>query len=315
MKVLITGANGFLGGRLALFLKEIPNIELLLGVRRDPLKVLREFSSIAIDFSFKGNSISEIVSIIDGVDCIVHLAALNDKQSIENPWLANDVNVGGTIKLLAAAKIAKVRRFIYVSTAHIYGTPLCGEITEETLPRPVNAYAITHRSAEDYVLMAHHRQELEGVVLRLSNAFGYPISLQVNCHHLLVNDLCNQVIKGQKIQLQSSGMQYRNFISINEVVGIIRYFLLLPAELLLDGLFNVGTDQNITVKEMATLVAKRGSMLFGKEYQVITKIEQTLDDSFQLNYVVEKLKRTGYAFNNLIIKEIDEILFFYRSHV
>ena len=114
------------------------------------------------------------------MDAIVHLAAMNEMDCARDPAAALEVNTALTLRLLNAAVAAGVRRFVYLSTAHVYGAPLRGHIDERALPRPVHPYAITHRAAEDFVLAAFDAGRIEGVVLRLSNGVGAPAHAAVD---------------------------------------------------------------------------------------------------------------------------------------
>src|SRR5262245_32752221 len=77
-----------------------------------------------------------------------------------------------------------LRRFIYMSTAKVFGSNPTGVIDELSLPRPASHYAITHRLAEDYVLAAHDKQRVEGVVMRLPTCVS-PMSRTVHPSNLV----------------------------------------------------------------------------------------------------------------------------------
>jgi UDP-glucose 4-epimerase len=167
---LITGGFGYLGGRIAQALAANPGRSLRLGTRwpQPAPEWLRTCEPVPLDLM----SEEGLAAACAGVSCMVHLAALNEIDSASDPEQALLVNTLGTLKLLCAAERAGVQRFVYFSTAHIYGAPLTGTITEATVPRPAHPYATTHRAAEDFVLAAHDRRALTGIVVRLSNGFG-----------------------------------------------------------------------------------------------------------------------------------------------
>jgi UDP-glucose 4-epimerase len=79
-----------------------------------------------------------------------------------------------------------VTKFVYFSTAHVYGSPLQGLIDENSTPRPMHDYAITHRLAEDYVLQANSDKDITGSILRLTNSVGSPLNSKENCWMLFV---------------------------------------------------------------------------------------------------------------------------------
>ena len=150
--VLVTGGLGYLGGRILGHLDACGPYTLRASTRRPPrdrpawagtMRVVRA------DLLDDG----ALAAVCDGVDTVLHLAAMNARDCAADPERAHIVNVTGTAKLLAAAETAGVRRFVYVSTAHVYGAPLRGEISEETVPRPAHPYATTHRAAEELVLL------------------------------------------------------------------------------------------------------------------------------------------------------------------
>jgi len=138
--------------------------------------------------------------------------------------------------LMSPAIAAGLERFIYFFTAHVYGEPLIGRITEATLPRPIHPYAITHYAAKNFVLAAHNQNKITGVALRLSNGFGAPTHPNVDCWTLLVNDLCRQAVQTRKIVLRSNGLQQRDLIPLMDIGGAVRHLIALPRSNCADGL-------------------------------------------------------------------------------
>lgn len=176
--VLLTGGLGYLGGRLACALVAVGH-QVRCGTRRPGAAApdwLPGMSMVMLDWA----STEALTEACRGVDCIIHLAAMNEVESTRDPVGALEMNGLASLRLLEAAKAAGVRRFVYFSTAHVYGAPLQGSIDETSLPRPVHPYAITHKVAEDFVLAAHDRKQIEGVVIRLSNGFGAPVTPDVD---------------------------------------------------------------------------------------------------------------------------------------
>lgn len=305
--VLITGGLGYLGGRLARHLSGQTGFHLRLAVHRQRSQSpdwLKNGSITHCDLSQE----ADVDALCKGMTAIIHLAALNEIDSVNDPEKALQVNVLGTLRLLRAAERAGVKRFIYLSTAHVYGAPLLGTITEESPARPLNYYSITHRNAEDYVLAAHHRKLLDGIVLRLSNGFGAPVTPDVNTWNLLVNGLCRQAVTEGKLVLRSSGIQMRDFTPIESVCHCVQHFLQLPSALCDDGLFNVGGGSSISVIDMANRIAARCQAVLGKTVQVERPEPEAGEVAAMLDYRTDKLARTGFRGIDCIDQEIDATL-------
>ena len=311
-QILLTGGLGYVGGRIAHALAQETGCVLRLAVR-DPgtskPSWLKEGSLVRLDLS----SEEQLREACHNVETVIHLAAVNEIQSSKTPDSALLLNGLGTLKLIQAAEHAGVKRFFYFSTAHVYGSPLVGKITETTLPRPVHPYAITHRTAEDFVLAAHDAHKFFGIVLRLSNAVGAPIRADVNRWTLLVNDMSRQAVSARKLILQSAGLQMRDFIPLSDVTGVVLHFLRLEPTQYGDGLFNVGSGKAMTVIEMATLVASRCEKLLGFTPDIVRPPPPHDAVVAGLDYRIEKLKATGFVPRHDLIAEIDGTLLFCRE--
>ena len=122
-----------------------------------------------------------------------------------------------------------VQRFIFMSTAHVYGSPLQGVITESTPLTNQHPYATSHISGERAVAEHHDKARFLGIRLRCANGFGYPMNPEVDIWHTLVYDLCKQVVATHKMILRSSGLQQRNFIAVSDICATILHFLQLDA--------------------------------------------------------------------------------------
>ena len=303
--VLVTGACGYVGGRVAAALAE-SGYQIYCGTRKldlTPPDWLPSMRMVHIDWS----SEQVLLEACRGMDFIIHLAAMNEIESAEDPVGALIMNGVSTLRLLNASMAAGVRRFLYFSTAHVYGSPLQGQINELTLPRPIHPYAISHKVAEDFILAAHDLGKIEGVVIRLSNGFGAPTTPNINRWTLLVNDLCRQAVENGELRLNSSGEQLRDFITLGDIARAVTHLMRLDRHSLADGLFNLGSGKAISILEMSEKVAARWRSLSSNEIEIVrpaSNIFQTLSLSYQCN----KIGSTGFTLTSCDDEEIDATL-------
>jgi UDP-glucose 4-epimerase len=314
MKILVTGGTGYLGGRLAQYLSTFSEYEVCLGTRKKTDRLPCLFPGKTVEM--KWDSISQLRRICRNIDLIIHAAGMNAADCNENPEEAVKCNALGTAQILKAAKTCGVKRFIYLSTAHVYASPLVGNITEEVCPRNLHPYASSHRAGEDVVRRAHQESCVEGVVIRLANVFGAPVSKAVNCWMLLVNDICKQAVTQRKIQLNSSGQQRRNFVSMNEFCRAIVHMLELPLSHLGDGLFNIGGARSWTVMEMATFVSERAERILDKKVEISPLISPKNESIEELDYDVSKFLKTGFEPSKEIAveTEVNNLIQFCLEH-
>ena len=304
-KVLITGGFGYLGGRLAQFLASQDNYKILLGSRRQtqPPPWLQQAEVVET----RWGSLKYLEEVCSGVDAIVHLAGMKAQDCAADPEAVLEVNAIATTRLLQAAICQKVKRFIYMSTAHVYGSSLGGDITEKTNPTGVHPYASSHRAGEDAVSQF---REIEGVVIRLSNAYGAPVDKDMNCWMLLVNDLCRQAVISGRLVLRSSGFQKRDFIPLHDVTRAIKHCIERPVDKSDNGIFNLGGEAPYSIIDLAELIAVRSEAVLGYKPQ-IERPSPILGENFrELNYQINKLKETGFCLNGNIEDEIDATLEF-----
>lgn len=311
--VLITGAFGYLGGRIAKLLAGDPDVVVHLGTRdgrRRPPAWVGAGKVTAMDL----DSRLSLDDACRGMDVIVHLAAVNEVESASDPGEALKVNGLGTLRLLDAAQTRGVTRFIYLSTIHVYGTPLAGVITERTLPRPRHPYAITHRVAEDFVLAAHDTGRLTGVVLRLSNGFGAPVSPEADRWTLVVNDLCRQAVTTGRLVLKTPGLQRRDFVTLHDAARAVDHMLGLEPNRCGDGLFNLGGEYTVSVLDMANLIAARCEAVLGSRLPVERPIQAAPETAEDLEYRIDKIRDTGFTLTGDAEEEIDDTLRFCAAY-
>lgn len=306
MRVLITGGFGYLGGRLAQFLATEAGYEILLGSRlhaeSPPWLPQARVAQTQWDAQ------AGLEQVCAGVDAVVHLARMNAQDCTADPVAALEFNAVVTARLLRSAIGRGVKRFVYVSTAHVYASPLNGVITEETCPTSLHPYATSHRAGEDVVRAAHRRGEIEGIVVRLSNAYGAPAHKDANCWMLLLNNLCRQAVTARRMVLRSSGLERRDFITLTDACRAIGHLLDLPAEKLADGLFNLGGAWNPTLLEISLLLRKRAAQKLNTEIPFSSAPADAGEDAPSLEYCIDKLANTGFELAADRMVEMDLLL-------
>jgi UDP-glucose 4-epimerase len=247
--------------------------------------------------------------ICNGVDVVIQAAGMNAQDSAADPVAALAFNGLATARLVAAASRVGVKRFVYLSTAHVYASPLVGSIIEDTCPRNLHPYATSHLAGEQAVLSAGKRGHIQGIVLRLSNAFGAPMHKDVNCWMLLVNDLCRQAIEVRKLVLSSSGQQHRDFIGMNEVCRVVEQFAFGNGDDCVKGIFNIGAGISQPVLAMAQTIQQRCAKILGFEPELEREEDCKTDSFAPLTYRSTRLDKIGINLNVINNQnEIDELL-------
>lgn len=303
--ILVTGGMGFVGGRVAQSLSTSGDVTVTLGSRTAQANPswLPSAQVVAMDW----RSPHSLTFACENIDTLVHLAGMNDTDCLRDPAAALEVNAVNTAHLMQAAKVAGVKRVIYFSTAHVYGPRLVGKIDEFTLPKGLHPYATSHRAAEDVVLAAANA-DMDSIVLRLSNGFGVPAHMEVNAWMLLMNDLCRQAVTLRSMTLRSSGLQWLDFITLQDVSRVVTHMIDLPKSNIGNGIFNVGSGKSSRVIEMAELIQARCTEVLGYSPKII-RPQPTEEEKFpSLDYRIDKLLSTGFILRGSPVLEIDETL-------
>ncbi len=308
--ILLTGGLGYVGGRVTKCLAGNPDFELFVTSRKPARADLPEWLDKDHCLPLDVLNDEEIEKACKNIDMVIHFAALNEIESVQNPEKALLINGLGSLKLVRSAEKAGVTRFVYFSTAHVYRSPLEGTITESTIPRPVHPYAISHRTAEDFVLAATRPDRFQGIVLRLSNSIGAPINTRVNRWSLIGNDLCRQAVTAKAMTLKTSGVQERDFIALSDVGRAVSHMIGLPEDLLGDGIFNLGGENTLSVLQLAIKIQDRCNQMFNFIPPISRPEPVPGIGSIPLDYSIGKLKSTGFCLMGCLDKEIDETLIF-----
>src|SRR5512138_3485631 len=168
MRVLITGAAGFLGSALANRLAREGNTvrgldDLSTG---DPNALLQEIHLTRGDI----NDRPKLWTLLQEIDCVYHLAArVSVPESVLYPREYNQVNVGGAVTLMEAMRDVGVRRVVFISSGAVYGEQGEQPLTEDATPNPRSPYAVSKLSAEYYIRTIGQLWRIETVTLRVFN--------------------------------------------------------------------------------------------------------------------------------------------------
>lgn len=298
-RIVVTGGFGYVGGRLVQALLA-ENFDVSVSTRRTPAQV----PAWAKDRVLWG---SDLDALCAGADSLIHLAAPNETLAAAKPERAISDTVQLTDQAIAAARKAGVGRFIYFSTVHVYGR-LAGHITEQTPTTPVHPYAVAHLQSEQRVRDAAE-DNLQALVLRLSNGFGAPADTRADRWSLLVNDLCRQAVCEGSLTLNSSGLQWRDFIPLSDVTRALTFLLKAPQSAPCKTI-NLCQGSSLTVGQMAELILDRARLLIDPEMSLHISPSEAGPDTPALEIDNQRLLQTGFQLKAPLEQEIDGLLRF-----
>ncbi len=212
MKILVTGATGYVGHELALTLAEHDNeVNVLI---RDPLSAKVPVHKNIRVFPGDITNLQSIAASIQGCEQVYHTAALV-KLFSKDPMLFQQVNVEGTNNMLIKSLEAGVKKFVFTSSCGVIG-PTLNEPLTENAPRIFsfeNDYEFTKYQAEKLVVDFSHKG-LFTVIVAPSKVYGPGIET----HPFSVNKIIHNFIKGKPTFIPMPGNLVTNYCYIKDVV-------------------------------------------------------------------------------------------------
>lgn len=277
MKILLTGATGYIGSYLTEYLSEEVSNKIIPLCRKLPdyFKGWRnEFEVVECDIT-RLDKLKE--RIPEKIDCIIHLAASNDVRCSHEPEQALIVNSIGTRNMLEVAKERGCKLFIYFSTLQVYGKDLQFTITVDSPIKCADDYAFTHYVAEGYCKMFSSLYGLNVGVVRPSNIFGCPVHPKIDRWTLVPATFCLSAYEKNEIRLKSSGIQNRDFVSLK--------FINKCMESLIEenksgfNIYNLSSERLFSIIEVAKMVQSCSKSVLNKDINLICISKYPLDSN------------------------------------
>lgn len=215
---------------------------------------------------------SGLVNILtEEADIVIHCAAqISVGRSMEDPIFDANNNVMGTLNLLNAARKSNVKRFVYFSSAAVYGDPIRLPVDELHPQNPMSPYGASKLSGEKYALMFQKAYGLPTTAIRPFNIYS-PRQDPSNPYSGVISKFIDNVSHDKPPLIFGDGTATRDFVSVHDVVDLI--MLLLEKEAAIGKVFNCGTGKKTTIKELAETIIK----LYEKNLKPVHEAERTGD--------------------------------------
>jgi len=253
-RILITGAAGFIGSHVADHLSADNDLVLLddfsIGPRSN-LKQLENRSNVdVIEADITEREV--MLDLFSGVDVVIHMAISCLRTSLAAPELSHDINAGGTLNVLMAAKAHNVERFLYVSSSEIYGSAQTVPMSESHPVNPTTVYGASKLAGELYALAYWRTYELPVSVVRPFNTYG-PRSPYEGARSEVIPRFILQLEAGLPPVIYGDGSQTRDFTYVDDTaLGIVRAA---ECDALLGDVVNVAYGSEASVAHIATALA------------------------------------------------------------
>lgn len=247
-RVLITGGCGFVGTNLIACLQK--ERDYAVRVLDNESLGRREYLADFPQVTFQCGDLRDpeaVRAAIQGVDCVVHLAAdTRVMDSIDDPVRNYAVNVRGTFNLLQAMRELGVSRIVNAST----GGAILGEalppVHEEMVPKPASPYGASKLAVEGYLSAFAQSYGFQSISLRFSNVYG-PRSWHKGS---VVAQFFKNILSSEPLTVFGDGSQKRDYVHVEDVCRSI----LLALEKENSGVFQIGTGVPTSINELIALM-------------------------------------------------------------
>ena len=257
MRALVTGGAGLIGSEIVDLLlangHDVVSVDNYVAGKRANNAVAStntHFTSIEGDIT-DSKFVDEVLG--SGIDWIFHEAVSKNTVCLIDPHKDLEVNAGGTLKLLMAARKHNVSRFIHASTGSVYGPAKVFPTDEEHRKDPVSFYGVSKLAAESYVRLFNEFYGLPTTILRYFHVFGTrQDSSDVGG---VVSIFFRHALAGENLSVTGDGSQLRAFTHVSDVARINLAAAMSPVAI--GQIYNCASDARITIRELAEAVVER----------------------------------------------------------
>jgi len=221
VRVLITGAAGFIGANLCRQLKTYPEVRDVVGLDDLSTGSVSNLEGTGVDLVTGSILDRELLQkLVDGADAVVHLAARPSvTRSIEDPVASHQANATGSLNVLEACR----RRSVYLvlaSSSSVYGSVEALPKHEELATRPLSPYAASKLAAEAYLLAYQAAFGLPGLALRFFNVYG-PLQTAGHAYAAAIPAFIDSAMRSKPVIIHGDGRQTRDFTFVGTVVKVL----------------------------------------------------------------------------------------------
>jgi UDP-N-acetylglucosamine 4-epimerase len=255
---LITGGAGFIGANLVEYLLKYnaKHVRVLDNLSNGYFENIKDFNNLP-NFEFVQGDIRDLEickEVVKGIDFISHQAALGSvPRSIANPILTNDVNVGGFLNMLYAAKESKrLKRFVYAASSSTYGDSTILPKVEGNEGKPLSPYAITKLVNELYGDVFSKIYGFHSIGLRYFNIFG-PKQNPDNPYAAVIPIFCKAFSKKLSPTIFGDGNTSRDFTFVENAIQA-NVKALFSSSLEKHEVMNVACGDQISLNEMVSIL-------------------------------------------------------------
>jgi len=253
---LVTGGAGFIGSNL---------VRRLAG-QGDRVRVFDNLSSGHLEnlaglekhVEFVQGDLRDAEAVRDvmrGIQNVFHIGALASVQaSVDDPATSHEVNVTGTLNLLLAARDAEVARFVFSSSASIYGDSPEMPKREDMLPEPMTVYALSKLAGEHYGRIFHDLYGLNFFALRYFNVFG-PRQDPASHYAAVIPLFMHAYVSGHQPVIYGDGGQTRDFTFVEDIVSA-NLACVSASDNAAGGVYNIAYGDRISVNDLASGIAQ-----------------------------------------------------------
>ena len=251
-RILITGGAGFIGSNLCAYFLENNKVVCLdnfaTGHRHTIEKFLANPNFVLIEGDIRDFKTCE--NAVAGVDYVLHQAALGSvPRSINDPITSNDVNVGGFLNMLTAARNANVQRFVYAASSSTYGDSESLPKVEEVIGKPLSPYAVTKYLNELYADVFSKTYGIETIGLRYFNVFGRNQDPN-GAYAAVIPKFVAQFLKHESPVINGDGNFSRDFTYIDNVIQMNELALLTQNPKAVNTVYNTAFGERTTLNEL-----------------------------------------------------------------
>jgi UDP-glucose 4-epimerase len=258
-RILVTGGAGFIGSHLTERLLETDNEVVVLDDfstgSKENLEAASKFSGLKL---VKGDvrKVRTVEALVKKVDCVYHLAAKSLPVSLQHPKIVHEVNDKGTFNVCLAARKAKLKCLVYVSSSVVYGTAQYVPIDENHPLQPRTPYCASKAAGEMHVRSFVKVWGVPAVIVRPFNSYGPRANVGV--YSSVIPSFVDRCLVGKPPVIYGNGEQTRDFTYISDTVdGIVEAG---DCGNLVGDVVNVAHGEEVSVKRIADIVLDQTGM-------------------------------------------------------